>query len=336
MDQGWFKPPGFCWRGHAQGELFHLAQAMARAAGKDHVMQRTSLSFSHFMIALAVTLIWGTNFVVMRYGLDVLPPLLFAALRFAFVFLPVAFFLPKPDVSWGRLASYGLLVGALQFGVLLVAMREDVSPGLASLLVQAQVFFTIGLAIFLNGERVLRHQWFAVVLAISGIVLIGVKSGGDATAFGILLALISAFSWAAGNMVARATPGVNMLAYVVWSGVFAAVPLFIASWIFEGREAIVSGLSAAGPLTWLAVLWQAVANSLFGYAAYGWLLARYQAASVAPLTLLVPVFGLTSSALLLGEGLPAWKITAAVMIIGGLVINQFWPVLRGKFATASA
>lgn len=297
-------------------------------------MQRPSLSLPHFLLALAVMFIWGTNFVIMRIGLEVLPPLLMAALRFTFVFFPMAFFLPRPQVSWGRLASYGTLVGALQFGLLLVALEEDISPGIASVMVQAQVFFTIGLAIFLNKERVLPHQWLAVCMAVGGMVLIGLKGGGDATLFGITLALMSAFCWAAGNMVARATPGVNMLAYVVWSGMFSAMPLFAASFLLEGPKAIATGLTMAGPDTWAVVLWQSVGNSLFGYAVYGWLLARYRAASVAPLTLLVPVFGLTSSVLVLGESLPAWKITAAVMIVGGLVLNQFWPALRRIYAPA--
>ena len=297
-------------------------------------MQRPSLSLPHFLLAMAVMVIWGTNFVIIPYGLEDLPPLLMAALRFALVFFPMALFLPRPKVSWRRLASYGVLVGALQFGPLLVALKQDISPGLASVMVQAQVFFTIGLAIFLNGERVLAHQWLAVCLAVGGMVLIGVKGGGDATLFGISLALLSAFSWSAANIVARATEGVNMLAYVVWGGLFAAVPLFAASFLLEGPEAITAGLAAAGPAAWAAVLWQSVGNSLFGYAVYGWLLARYPAASVAPLTLLVPVFGLTSSVLVLGESLPAWKLTAAAMVIGGLVINQFWPVMRGVRASA--
>lgn len=298
-------------------------------------MQRASLSLPHFLIALVVMFIWGTNFVIIRFGLEALPPLLMAALRFGFVFFPMVLFLPRPRVSWGRLAGYGVLVGTLQFGLLLVALKEDISPGLASVVVQAQVFFTVGLAILLEREKVLVHQWVAVCLAVGGMVLIGIMGGGDATLLGLMLALLSAFCWAAGNMVARSTPGVNMLSYVVWSGLFAAPPLLVASLLLEGPQAIRAGLAAAGPATWGAVLWQSVGNSLFGYAVYGWLLARYRAASVAPLTLLVPVFGLTASVLVLGEKMPGWKIAAAIMVISGLVINQFWPAVRRRLAAVS-
>ena len=302
--------------------------------GKEASMQQsTSLSLPHFLTALAVMAIWGTNFVVIRIGLAELPPLLMAALRFTFVFFPMALFLPRPKVPLIWLASYGVLVGSLQFGLLLVAMERDISPGLASVVAQAQVFFTIGLAIVIDKEKVLGHQWVALSLAAGGMVLIGVMGGGDATVLGLLLTLCSAFSWAAGNMVARATPGVNMLAYVVWSGLFGAVPLFLLAALVEGPQAVSTGILEAPPVAWAVVLWQAVGNSLFGYAVYGWLLANYRAASVAPLTLLVPVFGLSASVLVLGESLPVWKITAALMIIGGLAINQYWPVLRGMRAS---
>lgn len=291
-------------------------------------MTRTSLSPPHFLLALAIMAVWGTNFVVIRFGLNHLPPLLFAALRFSIAFLPAALFIRKPDVPLARLASYGLLIGAGQFGLLFIAMKSDLSPGLASLILQSQAFFTVGLAILLTGERLRPHQWFAVALAASGMVLIGSMGGGDATPLGLALGLLAALCWAGGNLVARSTPGVNMLAYVVWSSVFAVPPLFLLSFLIEGPAAISAGLASADAATWAAVIWQSVGNSMFGYAAFGWLLARYPAASVAPMSLLVPVFGMGASALLLGESLPGWKFAAAALVIGGLVVNQFWPARR--------
>jgi len=287
-------------------------------------MPRASLSFPHFLLALAVVAVWGTNFVVIRFGLNHLPPLLFAALRFGLVFLPAALFIRRPKVPLVRLAAYGVAIGAGQFGLLFLAMKKDISPGLASLVVQSQAFFTIGLAIALTRERLRAHQWLAVGLAASGIVLIGYMGGGDATPLGLLLVLLAGFSWAAGNLIARSTPGVNMLAYVVWSSLFAVPPLLALSLIFEGPQAILTGLAEADAATWAAVLWQSVGNSMFGYAAFGWLLARYPAATVAPMSLLVPVFGMAASAWWLGESLPLWKLAAAAIVLGGLAINLFW------------
>lgn len=285
---------------------------------------RASLSLPHFLLALAVIAVWGTNFVVIRFGLNHLPPLLFAALRFALVFLPAALFLRRPQVPLLRLAAYGIAIGAGQFGLLFLAMKQDISPGLASLVVQSQAFFTIGLAMVLTGDRPRPHQWLAVLLAASGIVLIGYMGGGDATPLGLLLVLLAGLSWAAGNLIARSTPGVNMLAYVVWSSVFAVPPLVALSFIFEGPDAIMAGLTHADAATWAAVLWQSVGNSMFGYAAFGWLLARYPAATVAPMSLLVPVFGMGASAWWLGESLPLWKLAAAAIVLAGLALNLFW------------
>jgi O-acetylserine/cysteine efflux transporter len=295
-----------------------------------------SLSWPHALLAIAVTAVWGTNFVVIRLGLDDLPPLLFATLRFIFAFLPAAIILPRPDVPWRRLAAYGLLIGVGQFGLLFIAMERHISPGLASLVVQSQVFFTIALSMRATGERVRPMQWFAVALAGSGVALIAVRADADATPVGLMLVLLAALAWAGGNTVARANPKANMLAYVVWSSLFAVPPLLTLSLLIEGPAAIVGGVAGADAATWGVVLWQSVGNSLFGYAAWGWLLARYPAATIAPLSLLVPVFGMAASAWWLGESLPLWKLAAAGLILAGLAINIVWTRVSALRAASRA
>lgn len=282
----------------------------------------------HFFLAVLVVAVWGTNFVVIKLGLAHLPPLLFAALRFTFALLPAVFFLPRPAVPWRNLAAYGLLIGVGQFGVLYLAMRGHITPGLASLVVQTQVFFTIGLAMRGTGEVVRPFQWVALGLAVAGIVVIGSHTGGDTTVAGVLMVLFAALSWAGGNIVSRAAGRVNMLAYVVWTSAFAVPPLFLLSWWFEGSAAIETGLRQADAVTWASVLWQSVGNTLFGYAAWGWLLARHPAATITPMALLVPVFGMAASSWWLGESLPAWKLVAAGLVMAGLALNLLWPRLR--------
>ncbi|WP_369823005.1 EamA family transporter [Rhizobacter sp. OV335] len=282
----------------------------------------------HFFLAVLVVAVWGTNFVVIKLGLAHLPPLLFAALRFTFALLPAVFFLPRPAVPWHNLAAYGLLIGVGQFGVLYLAMRGHITPGLASLVVQTQVFFTIGLAMRGSGEVVRPFQWVALGLAVAGIVVIGSHTGGDTTVAGVLMVLFAALSWAGGNIVSRAAGRVNMLAYVVWTSAFAVPPLFLLSWWFEGGAAIETGLRQADAVTWASVLWQSVGNTLFGYAAWGWLLARHPAATITPMALLVPVFGMAASSWWLGESLPAWKLVAAGLVMAGLALNLLWPRLR--------
>ena len=265
-----------------------------------------SFGWKPALLALAVMAVWGTNFVVIKVGLDALPPLLFAALRFTLAAVPVLF-LPRPKVTWRELALYGGLIGVGQFGLMFLAIDGLIAPGLASLLVQVQVFFTIGLAMRGTGERLARVQWLALALAVAGVGVIVAHSGGATTVGGVLLVIVAALCWSLGNMVQRRAGRIDMLAFVVWSSLFAVPPLFILSAVFEGPQAIATGIGTATLLTWVAVVWQAVGNTMFGYGAWGWLLARYPAGAVAPMTLLVPVFGMGAAALVLGEPLPGWR-----------------------------
>jgi len=286
------------------------------------------------LLALAVVAVWGSNFVVIKLALGHLPPLLFATLRFLFAAVPMVFFLPRPVVRWRNLAAYGVLIGVGQFGVIYVAINGLIAPGLASLVVQAQVFFTIGLAVWLTAERVQPVQWAALALGVAGIGVIAAHADTSTTVPGVLLVLVAALSWAAGNIVQRRSPGVNMLAYVVWASLFAVPPLLALTLVFEGPARIGAALAGASLGTWSAVLWQSVGNTMFGYAAWGWLLARYPAATIAPLSLLVPVFGMGTAAWILAEPLPLWKLEAAALVIGGLALNLLWPRVVRRFRPA--
>lgn len=292
--------------------------------------QPAGLPLRHFLLALAVVAIWGSNFVVIKVALAQLPPLLFAALRFSLAVLPAIFFLPRPAVPWRNLAAYGGFIGVGQFGLLYLAMRSQISPGLASLVVQTQVFFTLLLAMRLAREPVQGYQWLGLALAAGGIGVIAVHTDGSTTVLGLAMVLVAAFSWACGNIVGKRAGRVNMLAYMVWTSVFAVPPLLALSLLVEGPAAVLQGLQQADAATWGAVLWQSVGNTLFGYGVWGWLLARHAAATIVPMALLVPVFGMSSAALLLGEALPGWKLGAAALVLSGLALNLLWPLRPGK------
>ena len=298
-------------------------------------MTAKTLSLRDAALALAVVAVWGVNFVVIRVALDALPPLLLAGLRFTFVLLPAVFFLPRPATSWGNLAAYGVFIGVGQFGILFIAMNGMISPGLASLVVQMQVFFTIGLSMYRQKEKLAVHQMLALAMAIAGIGVIMAHSGGSGahatTLLGLALAIIAAFSWGIANQVSREAGPVNMLSYVVWASLFSVPPLFILSLIREGWPAISSGITHAGWGTWAAVIWQSVGNTMFGFAMWAGLLSRYPAATVSPMSLLVPVFGMGAASLFLGESLEPWKIIAALLVLGGLGLNLLWG--RRKLAT---
>ena len=288
------------------------------------------------LLALAIVAIWGTNFVVMKNCLAVFPPFLFAALRYTFALLPMAFLIPRPKVPLWNLALYGLLIGVGQFGIVYYAVNSQISPGLASLVIQTQVFFTIGFAMLINQERLRLYQVFALLLALIGLLMIALHTDATTTLLGLALMVFAGFSWGAANTVGRYA-GIGspreLLAYVVWASAFAVPPLLLISAIFEGGVAHLSAVLEQAPLgAWLGVFWQSWGNTLFGYAAWAWLLSKHPAAVVAPMPLLVPIFGMGASAIYLDEGLPAWKLFAAGLVMVGLLINVSWPRLKEQIA----
>jgi O-acetylserine/cysteine efflux transporter len=290
------------------------------------------LSLRDALLALAVVFIWGTNFVVVRWGLGMLPPLLMAACRFTLVVCPAIFFLKKPGISWGMLALYGGAVGTGQFGLLYIAMDGFISPGIASVVMQIQVFFTIGIAMMRDREKLALHHVLGLASAAAGLSLIARHNGEGATTIGLALVLGGAMCWAISNQTAREaarsarTRGgpLNPLAFVVWASLFAAPGLFAASLLLEGPARIATAVTTAPWIIWATLIWQSAANTLFGYVVWAWLLGRHPAATVAPMSLLVPVFGIGASVMVLGEKLQGWKIAATLLVMAGVAINLLW------------
>ena len=295
-------------------------------------MTTPHLSLRDLSLALLVVFIWGTNFVVVRWGLGLLPPLLMAAIRFALVLFPAIFFLKKPPVSWGSLALYGLCVGTGQFGLLYIAMDGFISPGIASVVMQTQVFFTIAVAAQRTGEKPQLHHLLGLMPAVAGLILILMHNGEDITPAGLALVLGGAVCWAISNQTtreaahkaaARGTP-MNPLAYVVWASLFAMPGLLIASLVLEGPARDFQAITTQNWAIWPTLMWQSAANTLFGYTMWASLLSRYPAGTVAPMSMLVPVFGIGASALVLHEPLPLWKLAACLLIMAGLAFNLLW------------
>lgn len=295
-------------------------------------MTGAHLSLRDAGLGLLVVFIWGTNFVVVRWGLGSLPPLLMAAIRFALTLCPAIFFLKRPNVSWGSLALYGTSVGTGQFGLLYIAMNGFISPGIASVVMQTQVFFTIAVAAQRTGEKPRLNQMLGLLPASAGLLLILMHNGQDITPTGLALVLAGAVCWAISNQATReaahqahqrGTP-MNPLAFVVWASLFAMPGLLIASLVLEGPVRIAQAVSTSNWVIWPTLVWQSAANTLFGYTMWAWLLSRYPAATVAPMSLLVPVFGMGASVLVLHEPLPSWKIAACLLIMAGLAVNLLW------------
>ena len=291
---------------------------------------KPGLPWLHFLLAVAVVTVWGTNFVVIKQALVQFPPLLLGTLRFAFALLPAVFFFKRPAVPWWHLVAYGALIGVCQFGLLYEALNGQIAPGLASVVMQSQVFFTIALSVWIERESVQRLQWVALLFAGAGIGIIAWHTDRTTTLLGLGMTLLAALSWAGGNVVARQSGRVNMLSYVIWASLFSTPVLLLLSLLIEGPAAITTAVTQADVYGWAGVLWQSVGNTMFGYACWGWLLARHPAATIAPLALLVPVSGLATAIWWLGEPLPLWKIAATLFIVGGVALNMLWPKVAPK------
>lgn len=285
----------------------------------------TALPFRHLLLALLIVAIWGSNFVAVKLALHDLPPLLLCSLRFVFVSLPAVFFLRRPDVPVRQLLTYGFSMFGFQFGFLFLGMKLGVSAGLASLILQFQVFVTLALAAAVLKERISPAQIAGALIAGAGFVVVGVHTGGEVTIAGLVCVLLAAVSWGFANFTSKRLGRVNPLALVVWGGLVVPVPMALASVVFEGPAMIVHSMTHVGASALLSVAYIVYLSTLVAYSLWSWLLARHPATTVTPFALLVPVFGMLSSALLLGEPLPAWKLSAAALVIAGLALNVFGP-----------
>ncbi len=283
------------------------------------------MSPAHILLAISVVAIWGFNFAVMKLGLASLPPLIFSGLRFIFAALPLVFFLPRPCISWQLLVAFGTFQFSVQFALIFGGLNVGMPAGLASLVVQLQAFFTIALAAWLLHEKVTSLQIAGCVVGSAGIVLVAAKLGGDATLAGFLMVVGGGASWACANMLSKRMQGVDTLALVTWASLVAAPELLLLSLLVDGPSALVTAVTHSDWRAWGAILFQSYPNTIFGFAIWSMLMRRYPAATVAPFGLLIPVAGMLSGALVLGESLSWWKICAAGLVLVGLAMTQIHP-----------
>ena len=282
------------------------------------------MSVRDILLAIAVAAIWGGNFVIMRLGVDEMPPLLLTALRFFFSAIPAIFFIPRPKAPVRLVIAYGIFLGVVQFGSLFTALKLGMPTGLASLVAQTQVFFTIALSAAVFGEWPTRLQIIAGTLALCGIVIIGSASGAQAPLVPFLLVLLGALGWGIANVIAKRARGADMLSFVVWSSLASPIPLLLLSLVFDGYEAVRNPLIHPTWTAAICIFVQAVPATIFGFSVWSMLLNRYSAAAVAPFALLIPIFGLVSGWLFLGEHVfSASVIIGAVLVLGALAINVF-------------
>ena len=280
----------------------------------------------HIALALLVVAIWGFNFVIIKLSVEALPPILAAGLRFVAAALPAVLFIRPPKAPWWLVVGFGLSFGFALYGFLNLALAWGMSAGLSSLVLQTQAFFTMALAFVLLGERPGRFQIIGAVIAFAGIGVIAIERLAATALLPLGMTLMAALSWGLANVLTKKAGRVNALAFTVWGSLAAPLPLIGLSLLVEGPEVVGAALAGFGWQEAGLIAFLAYPATLLGGGIWSWLLGRHPASTVAPFTLLVPITGLLSGYLVLGETITPMEIGGAVLVIAGLLVT----VWRGR------
>lgn len=272
------------------------------------------------LLAALVATIWGFNFVVIDWGMHDVPPLLFAAIRFTAVVIPAAFFVRPPSAGWRTVAAVGIFMSLGQFGFLYVAMAAGMPPGLAALVLQAQVVFTVVIAAGVLRERPTAAQVLGVVVGSGGLAVVAVGRGGHVTGTALVLCLLAALSWGVGNVVSRASGVAGGLSLTVWSAVVVPVPLLVLALVVDGPAHVGGALAAFSWQAAVSTLYTAGLASLVGYGIFNTLLGRNPSSSVVPWVLLAPAVAMASAWVLLGQRPTAMELLGGLVLITGVLV----------------
>lgn len=275
----------------------------------------------HVLLALLVVAIWGFNFVIIKLSVDALPPILAACLRFACAAVPAVFLVRPPRVSWWLVVAFGFAFGVGLYAFLNLSMAWGMPAGLSSLVLQTQAFFTMALAFVLLGERPSRNQVIGAAIAFGGIGVIASQRLDGTALLPLGMTLMAALCWGLANVLTKKAGKVDAVAFTVWGALVVPVPLLALSLLVEGPQVVGDALSHfdwrdAGLIAFLAY-----PATLLGMAIWSWLLGRHPASVVAPFTLLVPITGVLSGAMLLGESITPEEIAGGALVIAGLVVT---------------
>ncbi|GAA1523519.1 EamA family transporter [Dactylosporangium maewongense] len=272
-------------------------------------------------LAILVSAIWGVNFVVIHVGLDSMSPLLFCALRFGAAALPAVLLVGRPKVPWRWVVATGVALGVVKFSLLFAGMAAGLPSGLSALVLQSQVVFTLIFAMVLLGDRPGRRRFAGVALSGAGIVLIASQLGLDRPVGAFLLVVAAGAAWGLANIAMRKAQAADMLNFMVWVSAVATPPLVVLTLSVDGPSAVWHSLRGLDLTAFGAIAYIAYLSTLFGFGVWGRLIARYDAATVAPFAALAPVFALLSSALLLGERLHWYDAAGGAAILGGVLLG---------------
>ncbi|KOV38087.1 membrane protein [Streptomyces sp. XY431] len=283
------------------------------------------MSPRHIGLAVLVAAVWGLNFVLIHIGLQNFPPLLFCALRFAVVAVPAIFFVGPPKVALRWVLAVGVVLGVVKFGLLFLGMHAGMPAGLSSLVLQGQAVFTALFAGALLGERPGVQRLTGLGVAFAGIGLSAVDHGLGGPLGAFVLVVLAAAAWGLSNVLTRKAAPPDALRWMVWVSAVPPLPLLGLSLLVEGPAADLRALRGIDLAGLGAIGYVGLVSTLFGFVAWSYLLRSYDATAVAPYSLLVPVFGMSSAWLLLGESVGPVAAVAALLVIAGIGITALRP-----------
>lgn len=278
------------------------------------------MSARHTGLALLVVLIWGVNFVAIDIGLKDVPPLLFVAMRFVLVAIPAIFFVKRPGIGWRQVLLVGAFLSFGQFVLLYLALALGLPPGLSSLLAQTQIVFTVVVSSLLLREHPSRRQVIGILIGMSGLAVVVIGHSYASPWLPVLVALSSALSWAIGNVLARRARASSGLSLVVWSALVVPVPAFGLALLLNGAPVVLSALAHLSLAAILSTVYTAVFASLVGYTIWNSLLTRYPTSAVVPFTLLVPIVGIATAAIVFHEQPALTELIGGAIMLGGLAV----------------
>lgn len=289
-------------------------------------MIQRAMTTTERLAAILVAVLWGLNFLAIHLSLEQFPPFFLVALRFALLAIPTMLLIPRPDVPLRWLIGYGLGFGTLQFLFLYWAMATGMPTGLASLVLQSSAPMTVLLGATLLRERLDRGQVIGIVLAVAGLTAIGWQQLGSAALGPFLLTLLGALGWALGNLSSRLARPSKPLHLTLWMSVVPVLPMLGVSLAVEGPEAIGASFVGLGEPTGLWALaglgYTMLFGTVVGSGIWTWLLRNHPSSRVAPFSMLVPVVGLLTAWVVLGETLTAGELAGAAVVVLGVLLGS--------------
>jgi len=272
------------------------------------------------LLAMLVTAIWGINFIAIKLSVEAMPPLIAAALRFLLAAVPAVLFVKPPKAPFWLVIGFGFFMCVALYAFLNIALAIGMPAGLASLVLQAQILFTIILAFFLFGEQPSRRQIIGGLIGFGGIAIIGMERFEGAALVPFLVTIIGALMWGTANVLTKKAGKIDALALTVWGSLIAPVPLLALSLVLDGPDAVWAGLTGLDVPMVANLAYQAYPTTVFGLAIWSGLLAKYPAAMVTPFALLVPITGMAAGWVVLGETISPLAGFGSLVVLIGLAV----------------